>query len=178
LNPIVPGVHRTEPVRAEAESITHPETRLWAQLFNTRYQMLLLDVLLALSTSRANDPDLRSELTTWAGRFEMEYLKQIGQLLPNLPRKRGSKRLRGGAPFEAVQFPLDNAKRWDQQRVLMEGSEQLVRKLKTKLLLHDQRFSLLQKIEDFDRGRKRSVEERATASRDYIWKEGNRRIQR
>jgi hypothetical protein len=178
LNPVVPGVHRTEPVRTEAEPITHPETKLWAQLFNTRYQMLLLDILLALSTSRDRDPDLRSKVTKWAKRDEMEYLKQIGQLLPNLPRHRGSTRLRGGAPFETVQFPLDNAKRWDQQRVLIKGSEQLVRKLKTKLSLHDQRFSLLQKIEDFDRGRKHSVEELATASRDYIWKEGNRRIQR
>jgi Ferritin-like len=177
LNPIVLGSHRTEPVRAEAEPITHPETRLWAQLFNTRYQMLLLDVLLALSTSRDHDPDLRSELTTWAGRNEMEHLKKIGQLLPSLPRHRGSKRLRGGAPFETVQFPADNTKRWDQQRVLMQGSEQLVRKLQTKVSPHDERFSILRAIEIFDRDRKRSVEERSTASRNYVWKEGNRRIQ-
>jgi len=32
--------------RPKAEAITHPETQLWAKLFNARYQMLLLDVLL------------------------------------------------------------------------------------------------------------------------------------
>jgi hypothetical protein len=140
--------------------------------------MLLLDVLLALSTSRVRDPKLRTELITWASRNEMEFLKQIGQLLPNLSRDRGSPEKRAGAPFETVQFPADNTKRWDQQRVLIEGSLELVRRLKAKTMPHDQRYSLLQAIETFDRGRKRSVKQRATASGDYVWKEGNRRVQR
>jgi hypothetical protein len=178
LSPVVLDSHRTEPVDSEAEPITHPASKLWAKLFNVRYQMLLLDVLLALSTSRKRDPGLRRKLTTWAARYEMEFLKQIGQLLPNLPRHRHSTQLRSGAPFETVPFPADNTKRWDQQRVLIEGSLELVRKLKAKISPHDQRFSLLQAIESFDLGRKRPVADRATASGDYFWKEGNRRIQR
>jgi hypothetical protein len=178
LNPFVRDTHRTEPVDPGAESITNPETQLWANLFNARYQMLLLDVLLALSTSRDRHPDLRTELIAWASRNEMEFLKQIGQLLPNLPRHRGSADLRAGAPFETVQFPADNTKRWDQQRVLIDGSLELVRRLKAKTMPHDQRFSLLQAIESFDRSRKRSVEKRATAAGDYVWKEGNRRVER
>jgi len=178
LNPFVLDSHRTEPVSPGAEAITNPETQLWAKLFNARYQMLLLDVLLALSTSRVRDPKLRTELITWASRNEMEFLKQIGQLLPNLSRDRGSPEKRAGAPFETVQFPADNTKRWDQQRVLIEGSLELVRRLKAKTMPHDQRYSLLQAIETFDRGRKRSVKQRATASGDYVWKEGNRRVQR
>jgi hypothetical protein len=177
LNPVVNGSHRKEPVRSEAEFITHPESKLWAQLFNVRYQMLLLDVLLALSTSRDEDPDLRTTLTTWAGRHEMEHLKQIGQLLPTLPRHLGSKRLRAGAPFETAEFPADSTKRWDQQRVLMKGSAQLVRALEKKVSPRDQRFSLLRTIASFDNDRKDLVDERSTASRDYEWREGgNQRI--
>jgi hypothetical protein len=178
LNPFVRDSHRTEPVSPGAEAITNSEAQLWAKLFNARYQTLLLDVLLALSTSRIRDPKLRTELISWASRKEMEFLKQIGQLLPNLRRNRERADQRAGAPFETVQFPADNTKRWDQQRVLIDGSLELVRRLKTKTVPHDQSYSLLQAIETFDRGRKRSVEQRATASGDYVWKEGNRRVQR
>jgi Ferritin-like len=179
LNPVVLNSHRTEPVDPESEPITHPESSLWGKLFNTRYQMLLLDVLLALSTSldrKCGDPELRSTLSGWASRYEMEFLKRIGQLLPTLPRHEGTTHPRAGAPFETVQFPADNTKRWDQQRVLIEGSLELVLRLKSKMLPHDQRYSLLQAIEDFDHARKSLVEGRATAARHYIWKEGNRRV--
>jgi hypothetical protein len=177
LNPVVRDSHRMEPVGSDAEFITHPESKLWAQLFNVRYQMLLLDVLLALSTSRDTAPDLRSDLTAWAGRYEMEFLKQIGQLLPTLPRHPGSKRLRAGAPFEIAQFPSDATKRWDQQRVLMKGSAQLVRALLNKVSPRDQRFTLLQKIAGFDKGRKDVVDARNTLPRKYEWREGgNQRI--
>lgn len=181
LNPVVLNSHRTEPVDPESEPITHPESSLWAQLFNTRYQMLLLDVLLALSTSldrKRGDPELRSTLSGWASRNEMEFLKRMGQLLPTLPRHEGSTHPRAGAPFETVQFPADNTKRWDQQRVLIEGSLELVRRLKSKMSPHDQRYSLLQAIEDFDHGRKKSVQDRATAATNYTWREGNRRVRR
>ena len=94
LNPVVLDEHRTEPVSPEADSITHPESALWASLFNVRYQMLLLDLLLALSTSREREPDLRKQLMSWAAHNEMEFVKQIGQLLPTLPRHPGNTNLR------------------------------------------------------------------------------------
>lgn len=178
LNPVIKDSHRSEPVAPLADFITYPESVLWARLFNTRYQMLLLDILLGLSTSRNRDPGLREQLLTWGARWEMEFLKQIGQLLPSLPRHKGSKYLKAGAPFETVQFPADNSKRWDQQRVLMVGSFELVRRLKSSMRPHDQRFAILQAIHDFDIERRASVTERATASRDYVWKEGNRRAVR
>jgi hypothetical protein len=178
LNPVVLSSHRAERVDPESEPITHPESSLWAQLFNTRYQMLLLDVLLALSTSLDRDPELRSTLTGWASRSEMEFLKRVGQILPTLPRHEGTTHPRAGATFETVQFPLDNTKRWDQQRVLIDGSLELVRRLKSRMFPRDQRYSLLQAIEDFDHGRKSLVQKRATAASHYTWKEGNQRIQR
>jgi Ferritin-like len=179
LNPFVPRADRKEPVQREADPITHPESKLWADLFNVRYQMLLLDVLLALSTSRSSNRKLRATLTSWAAGNEMEHLKQIGQLLPTLPRHYRSKVLRAGAPFETVPFPLDNTKRWDQQRVLMRGSEDLVKKLKRKVAPHDHRYSLLERIIRFDQVRKPLVEERSSlATRNYAWKHGaNQRTQ-
>jgi hypothetical protein len=107
----------------------------------------------------------------------MEHLKQIGQLLPTLPRDPGSA-ARAGAPFETVMFPPDNTKRWDQQRVLMQGSNELVRKLKKRITPRDTRYTLLRKIEEFDRSRKERIEARSSmARREYEWKNGvNQRI--
>jgi hypothetical protein len=178
VNPVVPSTNRHEPVEPGAQPITHPESKLWATLFNVRYQMLLLDVLLALSINRhGKDCDLRKDLTSWAAGHEMEHLKQIGQLLPTLPRDPGSA-ARAGAPFETVMFPPDNTKRWDQQRVLMQGSNELVRKLKKRITPRDTRYTLLRKIEEFDRSRKERIEARSSmARREYEWKNGvNQRI--
>ena len=178
VNPVVLGTDRHEPVESGSQVITHPESKLWATLFNVRYQMLLLDVLLALSISRhGRDCDLRKELTSWAAGHEMEHLKQIGQLLPTLPRDPVGV-ARAGAPFETVMFPPDNTKRWDQQRVLMDGSNKLVRKLEKKIPRHDMRYTLLQKIEEFDRSRKERVKTRSSlAEKEYEWRNGaNQRI--
>jgi hypothetical protein len=151
LNPVVPDRHRKDPVHASAEFITHPESRRWAKLFNIRYQMLLINILLALSTSRRKEPNLRNMLTEWASQHEMEHLKQIGQLLPSLPRNSAGGTLRAGAPFETAQFPPGNAKRWDMLRVLIKGSKLLIRELKKMTSPHDERFAILEMIAAFDR---------------------------
>jgi hypothetical protein len=177
LNPVVPDRHRKDPVHASAEFITHPESRRWAKLFNIRYQMLLLDILLALSTSRRKDAKLRAMITEWASRHEMEHLKQIGQLLPSLPRKFGGRSLRAGAPFETVQFPPGGSKRWDMQRVLIKGSKDLVRELKKMTSPHDERYAILEMIAGFDKGRTHEVNNRILIESRYDWKDGaNRRI--
>lgn len=177
LNPVVPDRHRKDPVHAGAEFITHPESRRWAKLFNIRYQMLLLDMLLALSTSRRKDPNLRKMLTKWASRHEMEHLKQIGQLLPTLPRKSGGSNLRAGAPFETAQFPPDNAKRWDMQRVLIKGSNEIIRELEKMTTPHDERFAILETISAFDKGRTDKINERISIETHYDWEGGgNQRI--
>jgi hypothetical protein len=164
-------------VHAGAEFITHPESRRWAKLFNIRYQMLLLDMLLALSTSRRKDPNLRKMLTKWASRHEMEHLKQIGQLLPTLPRKSGGSNLRAGAPFETAQFPPDNAKRWDMQRVLIKGSNEIIRELEKMTTPHDERFAILGTISAFDMGRTDKINERISIETHYDWEGGgNQRI--
>jgi hypothetical protein len=179
VNPVVLNRAQQEPVAAGAQSITHPQSKLWASLFNVRYQMLLLDVLLALSNSRyGSQSKLRGTLTNWAAGHEMEFLKRIGQLLPTLPRThRGVGR--AGAPFEVVTFPPENTKRWDQQRVLMEGSGRLVRQLKKMIHPHDLRLSLLQAIAEFDRDRKQCVESQVSLLRQkYEWRDGaNQRIE-
>lgn len=178
VNPVVLNRAQKEPVAAGAQPITHPQAKLWASLFNVRYQMLLLDVLLALSTSRHGPHGkLRETLTSWAAGHEMEFLKQLGQLLPTLPRAPGST-ARAGAPFEVVMFPLENTKRWDHQRVLINGSEHLVRQLKKMIHPHDARLSLLKAIAKFDRDRKQCVEKQISLFRqEYEWRDGaNQRI--
>jgi hypothetical protein len=177
LNPVVPDRHRKDRVHASAELITHPESKRWAKLFNIRYQLLLLDMLLALSTSRRKDPNLRAMLTRWASRHEMEHLKQIGQLLPSLPRKSGGGSLRAGAPFETVQFPPGSSKRWDMQRVLIKGSKDLVRELQRLTSPHDERYKILEMIAGFDKGRTEEVNNRILIESHYDWKDGaNRRV--
>jgi hypothetical protein len=177
LNPVVPDRHRKEPVHAGAEFITHPESRHWAKLLNIRYQMLLLDILLALSTSRRKHPQLRKTLMEWTSQHEMEHLKQIGQLLPTLPRKAGRGILRAGAPFETAQFPLGNAKRLDMQRVLIKGSDEQVRELKKMTAPHDERFAILETIAAFDKARKKMIHDLISIETHYDWKNGgNHRI--
>jgi hypothetical protein len=180
INPVVRNPAQKEPVAPGAQAITHPESKLWASLFNVRYQMLLLDILLALSTSRRPPHGkLRTTLTTWAAAHEMEFLKRIGQLLPTLPRTHQGTG-RAGAPFEVVLFPPENTKRWDQQHVLMKGSNHLVRQLKKMIHPHDLRFSILRAISEFDRDRKRCVECQISLLRpEYEWRNGaNQRIDR
>jgi hypothetical protein len=177
LNPVVPDRHRKDPVHAGAEFITHPESRRWAKLFNIRYQMLLLDMLLALSTSRRKDPNRRDMFTEWASRHEMEHLKHIGQLLPTLPRRSGGGNLRAGAPFETAQYPPDNAKRLDMQRVLIKGSDELIRELKQMTAPRDERFAILTMIAAFDKGRKNNINGLIKIETHYDWKNGgNHRI--
>src|SRR5207237_662427 len=69
---------------AERNRITHPGSRLWADLFDTRYQMLLAELALALTLPHA-DP-LRGALFNQAISVEMKRaLKQIALRLATLP---------------------------------------------------------------------------------------------
>ena len=113
----------------------------------------------------------------WISQHEMEHLTQIGQLLPTLPRKSGGGNLRAGAPFETAQFPPDNAKRWDMQRVLIKGSNELIRELKKMTATHDERFAILKTIAAFDKDRQHTVNESISIETHYDWKNGgNHRV--
>src|SRR5262249_6195826 len=51
-NPVATGIGKADGRGTGALRITNPVAKLWAQLCDLRYQMLLLDLLLALSTDR------------------------------------------------------------------------------------------------------------------------------
>ena len=81
-------------------------TRRLAKLLNVRYQMLLLDTLQSLSSSRATDLADRKLYANWAI-SEMEFIKKIAQLLPHLPLgvRIGGKKGAAAAPFELTEIP-------------------------------------------------------------------------
>ncbi len=168
MNPVVSDQRRAGAPHGFRNFITEPQAKMWAQLFNLRYQMLLIDVLLALSTNRRKDGELRRELIRWAVISEMDFLRIIGQFLPLLPRHPGGK-ARAGAPFATIEMPADAAKRWDLQRVLMKGSKDLVRELR-KTVGHgrDERDVLL-KIEKFDGARRAMVVEKSRVRSKFDW---------
>jgi hypothetical protein len=90
------------PPPAEANRITHPKACRWAKLFDVRYQLLLLELWLGVSTDRTEPgPFARGKLLK-AALIEMKTrIRQIGgKLLPSLDRKDvDPKNLKAGAPF-------------------------------------------------------------------------------
>jgi hypothetical protein len=171
MNPVVSDQRHANAPHGFRNFITEPQAKMWARLFNLRYQMLLLDILLALSTNRFKNAGLRKELLNWAVIGEMEFLRVIGQLLPLLPRHAGSK-ARAGAPFETIDMPVDEAKRWDLQRVLMKGSKDLVKELRKKSGRGRNERDVLLKIQKFDAERLPIVEQNSKVARNFDWKAG------
>lgn len=159
--------------------ITQPQAKMWAQLFNVRYQMLLVDILLALSIDRSQDKELRQQLIDWAVKHEMQYLREIGQILPALHRhpykkhkKNNTRGARAGAPFAIKEVPLDSAKRWDLKRVLIDGSAHLVKQLR-KTADHGKQKDVLHAISAFDEAHRVRVMDKIRLSTNrYSWKAG------
>jgi hypothetical protein len=159
--------------------ITQPQAKLWAQLFNVRYQMLLVDILLALSMDRSQKKDLRQQLIDWAVKNEMQYLREIGQILPGLhrhpypsARKSNPRGAKAGAPFVLKEVPLDTGKRWDLERVLIDGSEHLMKRLR-KTADRGKQQDVLHAISAFDKARRTAVLDNIRVSmKKYSWKAG------
>ncbi len=96
----------TLPEPAEHSRITHPSSRMWAELFDTRYQMLIGELWLAMLLRRTDvDPtSKRSDIFGHAIYIEMKQaIARIARKLVTLPRKAdaaGSAALRtAGPPF-------------------------------------------------------------------------------
>jgi len=88
-------------------SITDPVTKLWAQLANARYQMLLMDIALAFSTGNSGSVSgttaLRRDFIAWAIGVEMlASVKKLGEELRGLPLNQNAppNSVRAGLPFE------------------------------------------------------------------------------
>jgi ferritin-like protein len=88
-------------------SISDPVTKLWAQLANARYQMLLMDIGLAFSTGNSGSVPgttaLRHDFIAWAIGVEMlTSIKKLGEELRGLPLNQNAPpdAVRAGLPFE------------------------------------------------------------------------------
>jgi Ferritin-like len=171
MNPVASDQRRANAPLGFRNFITEPKAKMWASLFNLRYQMLVIDILLALSTNRRKSGELRRKLLNWAVIGEMDFLRVIGQFLPSLPRHAGSK-ARAGAPFETIDVPVDGAKRWDLQRVLMKGSKHLVKELRKTVGRGRNEYNVLLKMEKFDAERLPTVLENSKVPRKFDWKAG------
>ena len=117
--------------------ITDATSRLWAQLFNTRYRMLLTDVTHAMSLTGAftkGDPDATP---TVRGELALNALGQMTTGLRGIARKLTSRPLSDGAPAgprAAPPFELPytlalvdvERDRWRLHRALLDSSADLI----------------------------------------------------
>jgi hypothetical protein len=111
--------------------IKNPRSKLWGELFNARYQLMLLNILESLSTSRSKNAARRENLARWA-LVEMEFVKKIGQLLPFMFLDRSNGK-RAGAPFQGVALPESEMGRQKLRQQIRSGSEDCIGQLTGKM---------------------------------------------
>jgi len=129
-----PGATNNWSKNMEAGRITHEETRLWAQLSNRRYRMLLMFLSHALHLETPLDagdkPTTRGLLLTWTF-GEMYNLRSLAGFLIHMKLKEGqrdSDRRVAGLPFElpfSLQLPEREIDRWRLNRDLLQASMSL-----------------------------------------------------
>jgi hypothetical protein len=117
VNPIA----QSRTPRKGATPIEHPVSRTLGELLNLRYQLLLLDTMLSLDSSRRTEEGARRRYAKWA-LAEMEFVKKIGQMLPHFPRRRRRPHLAAGAPFQTQWMPPERDRRVALEKRLLARS--------------------------------------------------------
>lgn len=128
---------RTADVRdiSGRSSITNPTTRLWAQLFNVHYRMLLTDLAHALFlplTDEHGNPTPRGQLHGWALKEMTAGVRGIADRLTKEPLAAPEDPERAGAPFElpyTFAIPDIEQDRWRLHGALLDASAGLVKGL-------------------------------------------------
>jgi hypothetical protein len=96
-------------------TITDPRTLAWAKLGNVRYQMLLIDIALAVSVgtagSAASVAAARGDFYNWAFAEMLAHLKPISEELRQMPLAPGAAQTapRAGMPYELPSTSLPTA---------------------------------------------------------------------
>jgi hypothetical protein len=123
INPTANG----GPGQPGSTPIVNPDSRNLGRLFNIRYQLLLLDALQSLSSSRTGEPQARRRYAEWSVK-EMEFLKRIGQILPHRPlgSRINDDEGKAAAPFQTAWLPPDSPQRTHLQKELIEESGHLL----------------------------------------------------
>jgi hypothetical protein len=160
---------------AERGRMTHPTTRLWAQLFNVRYRMLLADLAHALHLSGpladdAGSPTIRGDLRDWAFlqmRGEgLSGMRGIARTLTTRPTKETAAPgdpLHAGAPFElpyTLAMPDDEHGRWRLHLALLDASDRLVAALRSS----GEAGPLLDELSSIDAASRTKVQARLAAT--------------
>jgi hypothetical protein len=150
---------------ANPAEISHPITALWARLLNTRYRILLLDILTALSLSRTTDNQLRQTMIGgWAVGTEMvSFISPLAQGLTLRPRTANpaAKPPFAGAPFTfGDALPDTPCGQWKEQLALLQISSDLITRLRNSPGLAQADEDFLDSMEQFDSTRKNVIADR------------------
>ncbi|MFY0610998.1 MAG: hypothetical protein JXQ99_05685 [Hyphomicrobiaceae bacterium] len=150
--------------------ISHQRSRNWAELFNMRYQLLLICLRQFLSRSDAlyrdrgvqiGDPTERGLLLIWSF-DEMRRLKKIARKLVQLPQHSDSDLTRAAAPFQlpfsfsAAEFDLH---RWRQQLDTVRSAIKLIDRMRKAQDTLDRNDPFLDDLESADQKREAILSE-------------------
>jgi hypothetical protein len=157
--------------------ITHPRSRAWAQLFNLRYRLLLLnlshflrlnqDLYVGGAGPQRGDRTARGLLLVWTFE-EMRHLQRIARKLVQLPRDDPPGDMHAGPPFElpyTLHLPDREADRWRTQLEVVGASVRLVQDRLRRTGLPDEPDPFLSDLVDQD-GKAQLVLEFLTAGTD------------
>jgi hypothetical protein len=107
--------------------ITHPESKLWAHLFNIRYEALLTNLLHTLEYPN-NVADVSQTtprgLLLHATFGEMYNVRALSEILVQMPLTSGTSQLMAGPPFQipyTLKLAVDAVDRWRSHLDLLEA---------------------------------------------------------
>jgi hypothetical protein len=129
-NPHVPLAKRGKSGHQVGTAISNRRSKLWGELVNARYQLMIMNIFCSLSASRTRTEEKRRRFAQWA-LAEMEFVKKIGQMLP-LMSLANSKKKRAGAVFQAVLLPASESARHEFRGQLLDLSDRCVSLLQSK----------------------------------------------
>ena len=129
-----PGPDTEAEESARVGRITHPRSRLWAQLLNLRYRMLLTNIFHALHLDRPLDEEPKSKIFEWFFTEMSVNIRSISSFLVEMPQHQEDA---AGPPFAAPPFELPytmsladrEPNRWRLHRDLFIASRMLVGRL-------------------------------------------------
>ncbi len=151
-----------------ANSITDQIALHWAQIFNLRYQILLLDVTVGLAIDRSAAAPLRKTIMrNWAVQNEMAgFLSTIAVALTTKKRTTTgtTSPVFAGAPFELDEIPSSSCDQWKKQKEFAVKCASIASELKNLLSAGDPDRDFLDSIVSFDQGRQAVIDQKIAES--------------
>jgi hypothetical protein len=158
------GEHGGEHASIDCTDITHPESVLWAHLFNVRYRMVLtyLSHAFRLSGALVRVGQLTARGYVVNGTFgEMYTLRALSHILVQSPLSSAGGDAVAGPTFEmpySLELPDDEPNRWRLHRDLLAASRTLVAQLRAMTSLGAERRAYLEALRNADAGTMQLIE--------------------